>query len=291
MRTRLPNVWLLVLLFAAATSAAQTRPLPSAKGAWVLGFGAQADDESSDALLATVNWGVAPSTWLSFAAGRSSSPADRANVDADTLLVGVDHRFDNVGFTVELEQWGDADALETEDLAATVYFPRERWRIAFGYEARDIEIPFTIVGPLGRTIERKATVGAERYSLTARVALGSRWNLYLGAAEHDYERNLNLLPRIDSLNLLSASTLTLANSFLDDERSIGVERELGRMALNLRYATDHSAVDGSKLETFDVALLVPIGGRVDLEVNVGSGRSDYFDAGAYAGLLFLVYGR
>ena len=48
--------------------------------------------------------------------------------------------------------------------------------------------------------------------------MAEHWQLYLGLAEHDYERNLNVLPRIDSLNLLSTSTLTLANSFLDHER-------------------------------------------------------------------------
>ena len=79
--------------------------------------------------------------------------------------------------------------------------------------------------------------------------LAKHWQLYFGLAEHDYERNLNVLPRIDSLNLLSTSTLTLANGFLDHERSVAVERELGRVLLNVRVATDRSAIDDSKFET------------------------------------------
>ena len=109
-----------------------------------------------------------------------------------------------------------------------MYFDRERWRIGFGYETRDIEIPFTLTGPLGGTLRRTVDVSADSISVDARFAVAEHWQLYFGLAEHDYERNLNVLPRIDSLNLLSTSTLTLANGFLDHERSVAVERELGK---------------------------------------------------------------
>ena len=116
---------------------------------------------------------------------------------------------------------------------------------------------------------------------------GTRVGVILSGGNID----LNLLPRISALNLLSTSTLTLANSFIDHERSIGVERELKRMLLNFSIATDRSAIDGSRFESFDAAVLIPLARRLDLEVNVGQGRSDLFDAGVYGGLLFLVYGR
>ena len=61
--------------------------------------------------------------------------------------------------------------------------------------------------------------------------------------------------------------------------------------MNVRVATDRSAIDDSKFETVEAAVLFPIGSRVDLEVNLGSGRSEFFDSGLYGGLLFLVYGR
>lgn len=278
------------LAFAATAAEAQS-PAPSAAGSWMLGVGGQVDEHGNDGLMGTINVGVARSTWLSFAAGRSTSPADRADIEADTLVLGFDHRFDRVGFTLEAERWGDSGVLETEDLAGSVYFANERWRLAFGYKTRDIEIPFTLTGPFGGTLVRTAEVGAESYAVNARVGLGERWQLYFGLADYDYERDLAVLPRIDALNLLSSSTLTLANSFLEQERSIGVERAIGRGLLTVGYTTDRSAVDGSELETFDVAALIPLGTRVDLEVNLGTGRSDFFDAGTYGGLLFLVYGR
>lgn len=275
----------------ALPTSAQLPPADDARGSWALGLAAQGDENSTDSLMASFNWGVGPTTWLSFAAGRSRSPADRANVEAETIVVGVDHRFDVAGFSLEAERWGDPGSLETSDLRGSIYFVLERLRLSLAYETRDIEIPFTLTGPLGGTLQRTAELDAESFSVDARVALGRGWQLYVGAAEHDYERNLALLPRIDRLNLLSASTLTLANSFIDHERSIGFERELGAKLLNVTFTTDRSAIDGSKFETLDAALLLPIARRMDLEINVGRGRSEIADAGAYAGVLLLIYGR
>ena len=139
----------------------------------MLGLGAQADEEEGESLLGTLYVGVGSSTWLTFVAGQSSSPADRADIEADTLVIGVDHRFDQVGFTLEAERWGDPDALETRILRAPSISIRGRWRIGFRYEARDIEIPFTLTGPLGGTLRRDvARVGRRR--LRQRAALHRR---------------------------------------------------------------------------------------------------------------------
>lgn len=279
----------LCLVAVSAGASAQTSAAPSAGGAWMLGIGAQTDEVGSDSALATLQWGIRPNSWLSVTAGNSSSPADRADVEASTLALGFDQRFDRVGFTLGIEHWGDSGVLETDDLRGTVYFDRQRWRFGFGFATRDIEIPFTLSGPFGGTQQRTVSVGAERYSVDVRTAVGERWSLYFGLAEHDYERDLSVLPRIDRFNLLSTSTLTLANSFIDHERSVGVERVFERVVLNFRVATDRSAIDDSRLDTFDAALLLPIGRRVDVEVNLGHGRSSLFDSGLYGGLLFLVY--
>ena len=88
------------------------------------------------------------------------------------------------------------------------------------------------------------------------------------------------------------SDLPLANSFLDHDRFIAVERELGQATLlSLRLARDSSAIDGADLDTVEAAVLFPIGGRTDLEVNLGHGSSDFFQDGYYGGLSFLIYGR
>jgi hypothetical protein len=156
---------------------AQSSPADDARGGWMLGVGAQADEEGGDSLLANVYAGVGSRTWLTFVAGRSTSPEERADIKAETLAIGIDHKLDAVGFTFDVERWGDADALETDDLAASVYLDRERWRIDVGYETRDLEIPFTLTGPLGGTLRRDAQVDGDSVSVDARVALGERWQL------------------------------------------------------------------------------------------------------------------
>ena len=117
---------------AAAHAVAQSSPTDDARGAWMLGVGAQVDEDESDSLLATLYAGVGASTWLTFVAGQSSSPADRADIEADTWAIGVDHRLGNVGFRRKPQHWGDSGVLETQDLAGSVYFDRDRWRIGFG---------------------------------------------------------------------------------------------------------------------------------------------------------------
>jgi hypothetical protein len=278
------------LMLVASCAAAQSSS-PAGGAAWVFGFAGQVDEDSNDSLLATFNWGVKPRTWLSLTAGRSTSPADRADVSADTLVAGIDHRFDKVGMRFEIERWGDPDALETEDLRAGVYFDQGRFRIGAAFETRDIEVPFTITGLLGRTFSRTAELSADGVEIDARVRPTERWQLYFRAITYDYENNLTLLPRIDRLNFLSTSTLTLANSFIDDLRMLGVEREIGRTLLNVSFTRDESAIDGAEYETYDASLLFPAGRRVDLEVNLGTGRSDVFGSGRYGGLLLLVYSR
>ena len=292
MRFRRAVAWPFALTAVLASAAwAQPEDAPDGRAGWMLGLNAQADEHDARSLYATSYVGVGSRTWLTFAAGKSSSPIESTDIEASTLQIGVDHRFDKVGFAFEAERWGDSGELETTDFSGSVYFDRERWRIGFGYERRNIEIPFTVTGPLGRTFSRTVELAADGFSFDANVSLKERWRLYVGIEEFDYERDLTILPRIAALNLLSASALTLANSFLDHDRFLAVERDLGKATvLSLRLARDESAIDGAELETIEGAVLFPIGRRIDLEVNLGHGGSDFFQSGYYGGLLFLIYG-
>ena len=280
-----------VCMVAAAAMPAFAQDDAAPGSLWAVGLGAQVDEDSSDSVLATVNWGVTRSTWLLFSAARSRSPAERADISAQSLVAGVDHRFGLVGVTFQVERWGDSDVLESDELRGSFYIQQERLRIALNHERRDIDIPFTLTGPLGGTVRRTAQLSADSFGLSVRVQPAERWQLYFEATEHDYERDLALLPRIDRLNLLSTSALTLANSFVDHERMLGFERELGRTLLNVSFREDRSAIDGSKLETIEAGVLWPISRRIDVEVNLGSGRSDLVDSGLYGGVLLLIYGR
>ena len=87
---------------------AQSTPLDEDRAGWMLGLNAQADEHDGRSLYATSYVGVGSRTWLTFVGGQSSSPIESTDIEAGTLLVGIDHRFDNVGFTLEAERWGDS---------------------------------------------------------------------------------------------------------------------------------------------------------------------------------------
>src|SRR5262245_48308585 len=197
MRSRRALAWALALIAVLAPVAvgqAQSTPPDEDRAGWMLGVNAQADEHDAHSLYATSFVGVGSKTWLNFAAGKSSSPIESTDIEASTLLLGVDHRFDKVGFTLEAERWGDSGQLETTDFSGSVYFARDRWRIGFGHEHRSIEIPFTVTGPLGRTFTRTVDLGADGFSFDANVSLKERWRLYVGIQEFDYERDPSVLP-------------------------------------------------------------------------------------------------
>jgi hypothetical protein len=282
----------LAALLAMASSGAIAQPGAEPEGGrpWVLGLAAQLDDDQSRSVLATLNWSVAEATWLTFAAGKARSPSDRADVSAATFVAGVDHRFGWLGLTFEAEQWGDSSTLQSDDLSGSLYVQGDRFRLAYERVERDIDIEFTFTGLLGRPVSRTVGLDARGDGMSLRVDLVGRWRAYGAYLEYDYSRDLTVLPRIDALNLLSASVLTLANSFIDEERTLGLEWEGRRAILNVGYARDRSAVDGTELESLDAAVLFGVAPRVDFELNIGKSRSDLAADGWYGGLLVLIYG-
>jgi hypothetical protein len=281
----------LVLVCATSAASAQDDASTDGRRPWAIGIGAQADDESNDSALASLNWGVSERTWLAFAAGRSRSPERGADIAADDLSAGLEHRFGLVGVAFDVERWGDSDALESTDFGASIYLQNERLRLGLRRERRAVDIHFTLTGPLGGAVQRTVGVDANGTELNLRVQVGERWQLHARAITYDYSRNLAVLPRIEQLNLLSASALTLANSLVDERAGLGVEWQTRKgQVLTLNHHRDRSAVDGGQLETFDVAFLFPVARRLDLEINLGHGRSDLLGSGLYGGFLLLIYG-
>lgn len=280
------------LALAAARAGAQPGPGPAADGGllWALGLGAQVDDDSNRSLLAHLDLLFDERTALSFTAGRSRSPSDRADVAADIAGIALDHRFGRIGTALTLERWGESGSVESRDRALELYWDAPAFRIGVEREHRDIDIGFSFTGPLGVERSGEAPVDADGTRVALSVELGEAWRAYLSAARIDYSRDLAVLPRIARLNLLSTSTLTLAQSLIDRDTVVGAERLIGRRALNLTWARDRSGVDGSEVESLSGAYLFGAGARVDLELNVGVSDSDLLGSSVFGGVLVLFYG-
>jgi len=259
-------------------------------GSWVLAVSAQVDDEASNAFGAAFDWAFAARSWASFSLANTRSPRDRADVTARTLSAGIDHRFGRLGASVRVQQWGEPGEIESLDWQPSLYIRGERLTWSALYEQRDIDITLAATGPRGNVFERTAGLSATGVGMRVSLRFGEAGRFYALAKRYDYSRDLTVLPRIDRLNRLGASTLTLAGSFLDAEMSLGLEWSLGRKLLDVGYRRDRSAVDRSELETLDLGVLLPVAPRLDLEFDLGRSVSPTLESSTFAGVLILFYG-
>jgi hypothetical protein len=271
----------------AAVAALQAAEAPAE---WLFAAAAQLDEESTESVLTTVDWGASDATWLSFSAGQSRAPREGADIRASTLGMGVDHRVGALGIGFNVERWGDPDSIESFDLDASIYVERGRAYVALERIARDIDVHFTVTGPLGRPFERTAPVDADGVGVSASLEVGAHWRVFGSRRDFDYDRDLSLLPRIDRLNLLGASTLTLADSLVERMTSLGAEWAGDEHVVTLSLSRDRSAVGRAQLDGVNAAMLFPVGRRLDLELNLGRSRSDALGSGLYGGVLLIYYG-
>ena len=262
---------------------------PGNAGLWMVGLLAQADDESSRGSALSFGYGVGEATWLSGLLTRSRSPSQRADISADALVLGVDHRFERLGLSFEYEDWGESGAVESRDFGASMYFHNERFEAELSLEQRDIDITFGL--PLGDLVfTRKVPVDADGVALALRLRAGDRARIYLSWRDYDYSRDLTILPRIQQFSRLNGSALTLANSFIADERALGVDVTFGEKLLSLTFSEDSSAVDASELTSFGAALVIPAAARIDVEISLGRSDSDVLRSSTYGGVGILIYG-
>ena len=285
--------WLAMTYFVAGFGSfafAQDADTDETSRPWAVGLTFQTDEQQSESVYTTLNWGVTEDTWLFFAAGRSTSPAERADISTNDLVAGVDHSFGWLGATFEVEKWGEKGAVESFDYRGSLYVHGDRFNVGVEVERRDIDLTFSIVGPRDRPILRTSNLTGNGVGLFFRADLTDWWRIYGSARQYDYSRNLTVLPRLDVFNLLSTSTLTLSNSFLEDDYRLGSEWRAGRSLINLGFGRNRSAVDQSELESINASILFPVSYRMDLEFNLGRSSSDFLEPSAYGGVMLLIYG-
>lgn len=280
------SFWLLLAMsLSSGLASAQTG------GDWALILSAVQDEESYESLFASFNLAIQEDTWLSLTGGSSRAPSTEQSVRASLFELGIDHDFGPLGLGLSAEQWGDSDNLESKDLRAEMFFRRDRFRLALVHESRDIDIFFSGFGaaPVATDL-RKVGIDADGIGLNWRVRLAPDWQTYGSWMDYDYPRGVRLIPRADRLNLLSTSTVTLANSFIEEYRTFGLEHSLGLKLINVDFGQDRSSIDGEKLRSISASILWPVAARMDLEFRLGSSRASRFGSTLYGGLTLLIYG-
>jgi hypothetical protein len=281
---------LLLLALLPAVAGAQGVTAPATRDEampWLLMLAALVDEESYENAIAGFHLGLSETTWLSLTAGSSRAPSSDAEVKAGLLAAGIEHNFGPVGIAVGAERWGDENDLESGDWREEIFVANERFRVGLLLEQRDVDIYFS-GGPLLNG--RRAAIEADGIGLGGRVRLAPLWRLYGSWMDYDYPPGIALIPRAESLGLLSASAATLAYSLADRYARVGIERKVGRKLVNLDLGSDRSAIDGAVLRSVSAAVLWPVGRRMDLEVHVGTSQVESEPSSVYGGISLIIYG-
>ena len=257
---------------------------------WAIGLGVQGDVEGSSSFVASFDIAATQSTWLRASGSLGQSPNTRGDIRASTVSAGIDQAIGPVGVTLDLQRWGDPDLVESDDLKASIYFRNDDFSIALLGERRDIDLTFSVTGQLGQTFSRTTNFDADGWGVRLSAKPAQDWRIYASGRKYDYSVNLSSLPRIELVDFLFSSTLTLANSLVDFETSVGVERSFGQRALSLNFGRDRSAVDQTFLNSLDLGFLFPAGDRVDIELSLGVSDTDDFGSEAFGGFYVYIYG-
>jgi hypothetical protein len=257
---------------------------------WALGLGAQLDVHGSASTVASFDIAATKTTWLRASGALGSSPNDRGDIQTTTLSAGFDQSFGPMGLTLDFQRWGDPDLIESDDIKASIYFRGSALTVALLAERREFDVTFSVTGPAGEVFSRTVGFKGDGWGLRLMAKPSERWRFFAAGRKYDYSANLAALPRIQLVDFLFSSTLTLANSLVEFETSVGVERSFGDRSLSLTYARDRSAVDRTYLESLDIGFLFPVSKRVDLELSLGISDSQDFGGETFGGIYLFFYG-
>lgn len=250
---------------------------------YVLGAGAEGDSADGRAFSAFGDFGLTDNAWLSLAA--MTAETEGVIRDNETLLgrASLDYFFDPVGLRIGGGYWGNADILDSRDLSAALYVRGNGGSLSLEYENRRFEFDLQSDLLRGRT----AKFSADGWGLSSRIALGERVNVYLGGMVYDYSRNLRIQPDIDVLAFVSNSRLSMINNLVDDRFTGGIEFKFGLRSLDLTAGQWQTAVDGSRIDSYSIGFLTPVGDRFDAEFRVSMDDSETF--GRTTALSFYLY--
>jgi hypothetical protein len=257
---------------------------------WMLALSALRDEDAYEQALASFHLGIRERTWFSVTAGQSRAPSTEPDVRAGLAAIGIEHDFGSIGLGLSVEDWGDANNLESRDWRGEIFFGDDRYRVALLRETRAIDIYYSGGGILIPTDLRRASIDADALGVNWRVRAAPRWRLYGTWMDYDYPRRIALVPRIDRLDFLSTSAVTLAYGFVDRYGTIGVEHTLGQKLIEFDWSQDRATIGGGRVESFAASVLWPVARRMDLEFRLGSSRADGFGSRLYGGLTLLIYG-
>ncbi len=264
-----------------------------ADDAYLLGVSLQADDEDGFGVTAFGSIDFAEKTTLSAALGRSTvdlTSDERTGTDGSDSLyadLGLDHRFGMLGVGVGASYWGDSDLLDSRDLRGSVYLSGEMGSIGLTVEERDFEFQLPPFDFLQRT---SFPFDASGVGINARLKISDAVDVYASHKSYDYSVDFSPLESDRIRPIIVISRLSVLSSLADTQTSFGVGINVGEQEIGLNVTTWDGAITGSRNDSYSVSFLTPISLRVDMEIELGTDRSDVYGDVTVASLRFYYYG-
>lgn len=239
----------------------------------MIGGGGEADTAGGRALSVFADLGIGEKTWLTGALATTLTGGAFGGLDTIYVDGGIDHWFGPLGVRLGAAYWGDDEILDSADLRGAAYFRNDAFSLALNLERRDFDFTFA---PLPLADTRTVEFSANGFGLTTRLRMGKAADLYAGGMRYDFSRDINLQPRIELLNILSTSRLSLMNSLIDYRYNAGVEFHFGLQSIDFRFETWQTAVDQGLVRSIATGLLTPVGERTDMEFRLAYDDSENF---------------
>jgi hypothetical protein len=104
---------------------------------------------------------------------------------------------------------------------------------------------------------------------------------------YDYSRNIRIQPDIDVLAYVSTSRLSMINNLVDDRINGGIEFRFGLRSIDLTAGQWQAAVDGSRVDSYSIGFLTPVGDRYDAEFRLSLDESERY--GRTTAFSFFLY--
>ncbi|MFK8053776.1 MAG: porin [Woeseiaceae bacterium] len=261
--------------------------------AFAIGMGISADN--SDGFSASAIADVSASDALGFSAtlGTTRLSARPEDLSTREWSLGARYDFGPLGFDARVGQSGDPSDFDANDLSVGIFKETEHWRWSLNYLQRDIDLV------LRTTLTQIATeivvpLEADGYRAALRYRTDSDWAWYGSIRRFDYDRDLSPLAGRFIVQRLTPTTLTLASSLLDQSLTVGVEVPLSKQrAINFSLARDELAGGLGDVNSASIGLLLPMGQRGDLDLSIGTSRSDAdfsTEDTVFVSVLYLFYG-
>lgn len=248
-------------------------PLPAAAAGYVLGVGGEADNADGRAVTAFGDFGVGENTWLSAAAGMSRTESAFGGFEPVFGDLGIDHWFKPLGVRVAAGYWGDSELLDSADVRGAVYYRDENASLSLDYEHRQFDFIF-------RTLlldeQREVEFFANGWGMSTRFTMSDNISVFLNGMQYEYSRDISIEPRVDLLNILSFSRLSVMNSLLDYRVSGGFEYRFGLKSVDVAAASWKTAVDQGRVDSYSIGLLMPLTDRTDIELRFGYDTSEVY---------------